>query len=59
MNLFASISLLKIAKRVVFSHRNRGADVAHNGHVAGPREPTWTPKWCEEVFVLASDGPTG
>ena len=39
-NFFAFISLLKITKRVVFSHKTRGADMAHDGHVARPCEPT-------------------
>ena len=40
-------------------HGTRGADVAQDGHVATPREATWTPTWREEVLGLAGDGPMG
>ena len=39
------IPLKKGQKRVIFSRRNRGANVAHSRHMAGPREPTWMPVW--------------
>ena len=38
------------------SHRTRGADVAHGGHVAGPCEPTLTDVWCLGGAYVARGG---
>ena len=43
--------IIKITKRVYYSRGTRGADVAHCGHLAEPREPTWTSTWTREQWV--------
>ena len=42
-DIFLDLIPLKKAKRVYLTPRE--ANVARHGHVAGPREPTWTPMW--------------
>ena len=44
---------------MVFSRRNRGADVVHNGHMPGPREATWMPSWCIRGSYMARGGLLG
>ena len=53
---------IKNHKRVVFSRKTRGTDVAHDEHVMRPRERTWMPAWrlrgvCSNG--MADDVPTG
>ena len=43
------------------THASACVGLMWHGPVAGPRESTWTPRWClhgKMVFGLASDGPT-
>ena len=54
--------LLKREKGLYLSCGTRGADKAHDGHVARPREPTGRPAWRLRGMYndgLADDGPTG
>ena len=43
--ILTDLMLLKKGIRVDISRGTRGADVAHSGHVAGPREATWMLVW--------------
>ena len=49
-------SFKKRQKGVIFFCRNHGADVVHSGHVAGPREPTWTLVWRIRGAYVARGG---
>ena len=42
---FQTYFIIKITKRGLFFAQDRKADVAQGGHMAEPREPTWTPTW--------------
>ena len=59
---FGINSFKKKAKQLDLSHETCGADVAHGGHVARPRKPTWMLAWRLRAVnsnVLADDGPMG